>query len=354
VTTRQETRARRSVRATFLAAAAVALTVAGAPGQAQAAMPAVAQTWSSLMYRSLSAAPQATEFRSRLTDQQTAFTATATGLTWAKRANFAAQTVLTAATAADVTARARQTAAGSALVSAKRTLARVSKQKPRSNAAIARAGTAVTVATRGLTTAKTLTQQSATALAGAGAGAATATAGLTSAIVAWRTASVAVRQTQAKIAGLGNPTALAGQAAALSRDVVTQVRAKFTIADTTAVYGVTVNKTIAYAFQRMVDDAKADGIVISGGGFRTTQRQIELRTINGCPDVWTAPSSSCRVPTAIPGRSLHELGLAVDISSGGKTITRKSPAYAWLATNADEYGFINLPSEAWHWSITGS
>ena len=35
----------------------------------------------------------------------------------------------------------------------------------------------------------------------------------------------------------------------------------------------------------------------SGGGFRTKQRQIELRKINGCPDVWTAPSSSCRVPT---------------------------------------------------------
>jgi len=60
------------------------------------------------------------------------------------------------------------------------------------------------------------------------------------------------------------------------------------------------------------------------------------------------------VPTAIPGRSLHELGLAIDISSGGKSITsRKSKAFTWLAANAGKYGFVNLPSEPWHWSITG-
>jgi D-alanyl-D-alanine carboxypeptidase len=103
----------------------------------------------------------------------------------------------------------------------------------------------------------------------------------------------------------------------------------------------------------MVDDAKKAGIAISGGGFRTNQRQIELRKINGCPDVWTAPASSCRVPTAIPGRSLHEIGMAVDITSGGKTLTSKSLAFKWLRAHADEYGFVNLPSEAWHWSITG-
>jgi D-alanyl-D-alanine carboxypeptidase len=120
------------------------------------------------------------------------------------------------------------------------------------------------------------------------------------------------------------------------------------------VYGVTVNKIVAYPFQRMVDDAKAAGIPLSGGGFRTRQRQIELRTINGCPDVWTAPASSCRVPTAIPGRSLHEIGLAVDVTSGGKTLTAKSPGFLWMAAHASAYGFVNLPAEPWHWSITGN
>jgi D-alanyl-D-alanine carboxypeptidase len=114
-----------------------------------------------------------------------------------------------------------------------------------------------------------------------------------------------------------------------------------------------VHKNVAFAFRRMLADAKADGIALSGGGFRTKQRQIELRKINGCPNVWTAPASSCRVPTAIPGRSLHELGLAVDVSSGGRTIAADSAAFRWLVANARRYGFVNLPSEAWHWSITG-
>ncbi|MEV6495740.1 M15 family metallopeptidase [Actinoplanes sp. NPDC051633] len=131
------------------------------------------------------------------------------------------------------------------------------------------------------------------------------------------------------------------------------VRPVFTTADTRIVYGTTVHRNIAYSYKRMVDDAKKAGISISGGGFRTRQRQIELRKINGCPDIYTAPASSCRVPTAIPGRSLHELGLAVDITSGGKSLTRSSAAFKWLQVHADEYGLVNLPSEAWHWSITG-
>jgi D-alanyl-D-alanine carboxypeptidase len=135
--------------------------------------------------------------------------------------------------------------------------------------------------------------------------------------------------------------------------VVTAVRPAFTTADTTNVYGTTVHRSVSFAYRRMVDDAKKAGILISGGGFRTKQRQIELRTINGCPDVYKAPSSACRVPTAIPGRSLHEIGMAVDITSAGRALNAKSPAFKWLQVHADEYGFINLPSEPWHWSITG-
>jgi D-alanyl-D-alanine carboxypeptidase len=172
------------------------------------------------------------------------------------------------------------------------------------------------------------------------------------AAVKYETAAAA--KTRTAITALPAAASLAAQAAAVSSDVVNQVRPAFKITDTTQVYGVTVHRTIAYAVKRMIDDAKADGVQISGGGFRTTQRQIELRTINGCPDVWTAPASSCRVPTAIPGRSLHELGLAIDISSGGKTISSKTAAFTWLRLHARSYGLVNLPSEAWHWSINGS
>jgi D-alanyl-D-alanine carboxypeptidase len=348
---RQETR---PVRAVLIAVLALTLTVTGRPGQAQAATPALGQKWSALMYQSLTAAPQAEQFRSALAGQQATFSTRATELDAAQVVDNAARTQLTTATTAVATARAKQTAAETTRTTAKRTLSTLSAQRTPNAAALARAKAAVTTATGAVNAAKKLVQTAATALTTAQAGAKAAATVLNNSIIAWRTASTAIRNTRQKLDGLGDATTLTTQAAAISAAVVTQVRAGFTVADTTTVYGITVNKIIAFAFQRMLDDAKADGVVMSGGGFRTTQRQIELRTINGCPDVWTAPASSCRVPTAIPGRSLHELGLAIDISSGGKTISRTTPAYAWLAAHADEYGFKNLPSEAWHWSISGS
>jgi D-alanyl-D-alanine carboxypeptidase len=52
---------------------------------------------------------------------------------------------------------------------------------------------------------------------------------------------------------------------------------------------------------------------------------------------------------------MHERGLAVDLTVGGRAITtRSSPAFRWLADNASRFGFFNLPSEPWHWSVNGS
>lgn len=59
-------------------------------------------------------------------------------------------------------------------------------------------------------------------------------------------------------------------------------------------------------------------------------------------------------PTARPGQSMHERGLAVDFTSGGGTLTRGSAAFAWMKANAGQYGFYNLPSEPWHWSTNGN
>ena len=331
-----------------------ALPIGGTPGPARAAVPDVARTWSTLMYRSLTSSETIAQLRGLLAAQQAALTSRAAELAAATAANAAAQTRLKVATTADTDARTRYAAAVRTLADAKKTLARVSRQRPRSNAANTRANKAVTTATTTVNTRKTRAGTAAGVRQQARTGAKAATTGLHTATTAYNASSTAVRHTQQKIAGVGTAADLAGQAAALSREVVTQVRAGFTVADTTTVYGITVHQSIAYAFRRMLDDAKTDRIALSGGGFRTKQRQIELRKINGCPDVWTAPASSCRVPTAIPGRSLHEIGLAVDITSGGRTITTQSPAFQWLAAHADEYGFVNLPSEPWHWSITGN
>jgi D-alanyl-D-alanine carboxypeptidase len=302
------------------------------------------------MYRSLTVTATGVQLRRTLATQRTTVTTRTADVTKARAALAAAQQKVVTATTAETAAMARVTAARQGVTTAKTNLTRL---KPRTSAAITRARNAVTAAQKTLTLRTSQARDAATALATTKAAATAASTSLNTANNAMKVASAAMVVTQQNIAALKTPTDLAAQAAAISRTVVTAVRPGFTTADTTTVYGTTVHRTVAYAYKRMVDDAKKAGISISGGGFRTKQRQIELRKINGCPDVWTAPASSCRVPTAIPGRSLHEIGMAVDITSGGKTLTSKSPAFKWLQTHADEYGFVNLPSEAWHWSITG-
>jgi D-alanyl-D-alanine carboxypeptidase len=317
---------------------------------AEAAVPAVAQSWSRLMYRSLTVTATGIQLRRTLATQRTTLTVRTAALTKAAAAHAVAQRQVTTATTADTAAKGRITAARHAVTTAKKNLTKV---KPRTRAAVSRAQNAVTAARQTLTLRTSQARDAATALATAKAAAPAAGTSLNSANNAVKSAAAAVVATQQNIAALKTPADLAAQAAAISRTVVTAVRPGFATTDTTTVYGTTVHRSVAYAYKRMVDDAKKAGISISGGGFRTKQRQIELRKINGCPDVWTAPASSCRVPTAIPGRSLHEIGMAVDITSGGKTLTSKSAALKWLRTHADEYGFVNLPSEPWHWSITG-
>jgi hypothetical protein len=115
------------------------------------------------------------------------------------------------------------------------------------------------------------------------------------------------------------------------------------------VRGITVACHIAGRVDAMVGAAAASGVTLTGGGFRSTERQIELRRINGCPPDLNAPASRCRVPTAPPGRSMHEVGEAIDFVNCG----RSSACFTWLSRNASRYGFYNLPSESWHWSTNG-
>jgi hypothetical protein len=117
----------------------------------------------------------------------------------------------------------------------------------------------------------------------------------------------------------------------------------------------------AKKLQKMVADATIAGYKLSGGGYRSLQTQISLRNEN-CPDPkLTVPSSSCHPETALPGTSNHEQGLAVDLKCNGLLINLDNPnrpknpstkvCFDWLVKNAGTYGFKNLPSENWHWSI---
>jgi hypothetical protein len=152
-------------------------------------------------------------------------------------------------------------------------------------------------------------------------------------------------------------SATAGSFAQPAGTVTTAKTAKGTIQVMTVTTGngqtTQVNVEIAGAVTALFNDAKTQGVPLSGWGFRSYESQVRLRTTNHCPDVFTAPASSCRPPTARPGNSQHEQGLAIDFTLGGSTLTRSSPGFAWMQANAAKYGLKNLPSEPWHWSTTG-
>jgi LAS superfamily LD-carboxypeptidase LdcB len=103
----------------------------------------------------------------------------------------------------------------------------------------------------------------------------------------------------------------------------------------------------------MLAAAAADGVKLGGFGYRDSANQVRLRQQN-CPDPVNSPPSECDPPTAIPGTSMHERGLAIDFTANGQFITsHDNPGYEWLAANAGRFGFENLPSEPWHWSTNG-
>ena len=116
--------------------------------------------------------------------------------------------------------------------------------------------------------------------------------------------------------------------------------------------GIIVNVSIAAQVTAMIQAAGADGVYLSGGGYRDSAQQIALRQSH-CGSSYYAtyqmPSSSCSPPTAIPGTSMHEQGLAIDFDN----CSYGTSVYNWLSANAASYGMYNLPSESWHWSTTG-
>jgi peptidoglycan hydrolase CwlO-like protein len=126
----------------------------------------------------------------------------------------------------------------------------------------------------------------------------------------------------------------------------------------TTVRGITVATSIADNLDAMLGAAAGDGFVLGGGGYRDPQAQIELRREH-CGtsdyDIYDKPASQCHPPTAPPGYSMHEQGLAVDFTWNGTVIaSHSSPAFQWLAAHAAHYGFYNLASEPWHWSVNGN
>ena len=127
--------------------------------------------------------------------------------------------------------------------------------------------------------------------------------------------------------------------------------------DLVTVRGITVDAAIAGQVEALLAAAEADGFTFTGGGYRSPERQVELRRQNCGTSyyaVYEMPSSQCSPPTARPGRSMHERGLAIDFNCRGELVdSRSDPCFRWLDANAGRFGLSNLPSEPWHWSVNG-
>jgi hypothetical protein len=93
---------------------------------------------------------------------------------------------------------------------------------------------------------------------------------------------------------------------------------------------------VAAALDRMVASASADGIgLLVVSGFRSDAEQAALFAAHPDP-TWVAP----------PGHSLHRCATELDLG--------RDSAYAWLAANANRFGFVQRYSwEPWHYGFAG-
>ena len=125
----------------------------------------------------------------------------------------------------------------------------------------------------------------------------------------------------------------------------------------TTVRGITVASSIADNLEALLNASDGAGLNLGGQGYRSSDGQVAARR-NNCGssdyDIYEKPASQCSPPTARPGQSMHEQGLAVDFTNNGRILNRSDPAFTWLKGNAGRYGFYNLPSEPWHWSTNGN
>jgi hypothetical protein len=119
---------------------------------------------------------------------------------------------------------------------------------------------------------------------------------------------------------------------------------------------VSVAGSIARAVRGLLERAGERGLPLCGWGYRGPEQQIRLRREHCGTSryaVYEMPASRCRPPTARPGTSMHERGLAIDFTCAGRTVAAGQACHAFLGAVADDFGLHNLPSEPWHWSVNG-
>ena len=119
-----------------------------------------------------------------------------------------------------------------------------------------------------------------------------------------------------------------------------------------------VARQIAGNVQALLEAAANDGIQLTvNSAYRDPSLQVALRRKNcGSSDyaIYKKPSSQCTPPTARPGTSNHERGLAIDLGVSGGKLLPGTPAFDWMLRNAEHnFGLKNYSKEPWHWSVDG-
>ncbi len=118
-----------------------------------------------------------------------------------------------------------------------------------------------------------------------------------------------------------------------------------------------VDTTIAGPVTALLAAASAAGLDLGGGGHRSNAEQVALRRANCGPstyDIYQRPAGECSPATARPGMSMHEWGLALDLTESGALIrSSNTAAWQWLNANAGSFGLRGLLGEPWHWSTSG-
>ena len=132
--------------------------------------------------------------------------------------------------------------------------------------------------------------------------------------------------------------------------------------------GQAVDERIYPELQQMFDDARKAGIYpLINESFRTAERQQEILDkyiakyeAQGLSH--EAAKAKALTVVAVPGRSEHQLGLALDIIA--EYDSDSTATWAWLRDNAWRYGFIlrypegkeeitGIRYEAWHYRYVG-
>lgn len=133
--------------------------------------------------------------------------------------------------------------------------------------------------------------------------------------------------------------------------------------------GVSIDKRIYSALQKMFDTARSDNIYpIVASGYRTTEKQQSLmdeKVANYKAEGYTLKEATTMAEAwvAIPGTSEHQLGLGIDINADGIHSTGED-VYEWLNQNSYKFGFIHrytsdktditgVLNEPWHYRYVG-